>query len=80
LLCLNSSTNFYIVNSGGSSLNWIVTIMSGSYTLSQPASGTLASGMQQDIFVSGISSSGKIQVSDPAATNSPQFFTITCTL
>jgi hypothetical protein len=80
LLCFSNTTNFYIINSGGSPLNWTVMVSQGSYTLSQPTSGTLASGAQQNITVSGISGSGQIQVSDPNASNSPQFFTISCTL
>jgi hypothetical protein len=80
LICLNNTTNFYIINSGGSPLNWTVAVSQGSYTLAPPTSGTLASGAQQNITVSGISGSGQIQVSDPSAANSPQYFTITCTV
>lgn len=80
LLCLNNTTNFYIVNSGGTPLNWTVTVAQGNYTLAPSTGGTWASGAQQNIIVSGINGSGQIQVSDPNASNSPQDFTITCAL
>jgi hypothetical protein len=79
LLCLNSSFKLTVTNTGNGAMTWSASGSRAAYKTS-PQSGSLDSGQQQTVTVSGISASGTVTIDAPGAANSPQIVTITCTL
>ncbi|HEY1387606.1 MAG TPA: zinc ribbon domain-containing protein [Ktedonobacterales bacterium] len=79
LVCLGASTKLTVTNSGGGVMTWSATGSRPAYKFS-PQSGSLGSGQQQTVTVSGISASGKVTFTAPGATDSPQVVSINCTL
>lgn len=78
-VCLGSSAQFTVTNTGGSFMAWNATASRPAYKLS-PQSGSLGSGERQTVTVSGISASGQITIAAPGAANAPQTVTINCKL
>jgi hypothetical protein len=78
-LCLGATTQFTISNTGGVSFSWTATANGTGYQLT-PDSGTLNGGQRQVVSVSQIGASGVITVTAQSARNSPQQFSVTCTL
>ncbi len=79
LVCLGSSVQLRVTNSGDGAMAWSATASQKAYKMS-PQSGSLASGQQQTVTVSGISVSGRVTITAPGAANSPQTVSINCTL
>jgi hypothetical protein len=69
--------NFTIGNTGGSPLHWTASANVPGYKIT-PSAGTINSGLQENVAVSGIVKSGTITISAAAATNSPQQVNIKC--
>jgi hypothetical protein len=79
LVCLGTSVQITVTNSGDSVMSWSATASQKAYKLS-PQSGSLDSGQKQTVTVSSISASGRVTITAPGAANSPQTVTINCTL
>ena len=79
LVCLGASVKLTVMNTGAGAMAWSASGSRTAYKMS-PQSGSLDSGQQQTVTVSGISASGQITVTAAGAANSPQIVTITCTL
>jgi len=79
LVCLGSSVKFTVTNSGDGVMSWSATASQKAYKIS-PQNGSLESGQQQTVTVSGISVSGSVTITVPGAANSPQTLSINCTL
>jgi hypothetical protein len=71
--------NFTVANTGGAPLYWTATVSVRGYTVT-PSSGTLGSGLNVKVYVSGNLRSGMIviTISSANATNSPQQVDIKC--
>ncbi|HEU4782138.1 MAG TPA: hypothetical protein VFS83_02230, partial [Ktedonobacterales bacterium] len=78
-LCLGASTTFTVTNSGEGGADWSATASQQGYKIS-PQGGSLYSGQKQTVTVSSISASGRVTITAPGATNSPQTVSINCTL
>ena len=78
-VCLNSSAQFTVSNTGEGVMGWTATGSRSAYKFS-PQSGALDGGKQQTVTVSGISASGSVTIDAPGASNTPQTVTISCTL
>ena len=78
-VCLGSSAQFTVTNTGGSFMAWNASASRAAYKLS-PQSGSLSSGEQQTVTISGISANGQVTIAAPGAANAPQTVTISCTL
>jgi hypothetical protein len=78
-VCLGSTTRFTVTNTGGSVMSWSATGSRPAYKIAPP-SGSLDSGQQQAVTVSGISASGSVTFAAPGADGAPQTVTITCNL
>jgi hypothetical protein len=79
LVCLGSSVQFMVTNSGDGVMSWSATASQKAYKIS-PQSGSLDSGQKQTVTVSSISVSGRVTITAPGAANSPQTITISCML
>ena len=78
-VCLGSSTHVTVTNTGDGVMTWSASGSRSAYRMT-PQSGSLDSGQQQTITVSGISASGSVTFAAPGADGTPQTVTITCTL
>ena len=81
LLCpvLGATVQFSVTNTGGSAMPWSAKASVSGYKVS-PAMGTVDPGSQQTVTVSGINQSGTVTITAPDADNSPQQFSINCSL
>jgi hypothetical protein len=79
LLCVSTSAQFTVTNTGDGSMTWSASAPGTNYTISPPG-GALEHGQQQTVIVSGISAGGKVTVAAPGAANTPQTVAISCTL
>lgn len=82
-LCVAGSAQFTVSNGGGGELTWIASASNLVYVVS-PSRGSLASGAQETVVVTGITLSvglsGQITVTAAGAEQSPQTVVITCHL
>jgi len=78
-VCLGSTTRFTVSNTAAGVMSWSATGSRSAYKMS-PQSGSLESGQQQTVTVSGISASGSVTFAAPGADGAPQTVTITCNL
>jgi hypothetical protein len=78
-VCLGSTARFTVSNTAAGVMSWSTTGSRAAYKMS-PQSGSLDSGQQQTVTVSGISASGSVTFAAPGADGAPQTVTINCTL
>lgn len=78
-VCLGSTARFTVSNTAAGVMSWSATGSRPAYKIAPP-SGSLASGQQQTVTVSGISVGGAVTFAAPGADGAPQTVTITCNL
>ena len=78
-VCLGSTTRFTVSNTAAGVMSWSATGSRPAYKIA-PQSGSLDSGQQQTVTVSGISASGSVTFAAPGADGAPQTVTIKCGL